>query len=304
MRYIISFALASALTASLPAAAEVPRVVTDIPPVGSLVAQVMGDLGAPAVLLDKGADAHAFQLRPSQARDLAAADLIVWIGPELSLWLERPLAGMGNPLPDLRLLSVPDTVVQDFAESDEDDRDEAAHDDHGHGAIDPHAWLSPSNATVWLGAIAARLSDIDPDNAATYAANAALAQADLTALDAEIATRLAPAQGVPIVVFHNAYGYFTAHYGLTVVGAISDGDAAAPGAAHLKALQAEMSARPVCLFPETNHDPRLVATIAEGTGARVGAALDPEGAALPNGPGLYGDMLRALADAIAECAAR
>ena len=62
-----------------PAMAAVPQVVTDIPAVGSLVAQVMGDLGAPEVLLDQGANAHNYQLRPSQARALQSADLVFWI---------------------------------------------------------------------------------------------------------------------------------------------------------------------------------------------------------------------------------
>ena len=63
-----------------------------------------------------------------------------------------------------------------------------------------------------------------------------------------------------------------------------------------------MTDTPVCLFPEANHDPKLVTLMAEGTGAKVGAVLDPEGSALPNGPALYGDLMRALAGAIADCA--
>ncbi|MDK2776005.1 MAG: zinc ABC transporter substrate-binding protein, partial [Tabrizicola sp.] len=62
MRYIIALALTAT-----PALAEVPRVVTDIPPVHALVAQVMGELGQPELLLAKGADEHDFQLKPSQA---------------------------------------------------------------------------------------------------------------------------------------------------------------------------------------------------------------------------------------------
>ena len=68
MRYIITF-----LATATPALAEVPQVVTDIPPVHSLVAQVMGDLGQPELLLAKGADEHDFQLRPSQAGAVAGA---------------------------------------------------------------------------------------------------------------------------------------------------------------------------------------------------------------------------------------
>ena len=63
-----------------PALADVPKVMTDLPVVHSLTAQVMGDLGTPDILLDKGADPHHFQLKPSQARALSQADLVLWIG--------------------------------------------------------------------------------------------------------------------------------------------------------------------------------------------------------------------------------
>lgn len=321
MRYIIRFALTSFLALPLApvARAEVPRVVTDIPPVGSLVAQVMGDLGVPLVLLDKGADPHAFQLRPSQAADLAQAGLIVWIGPEMTPWLERALNGVGTTGTDMRLLALPGTRLQaytDPGEAHDDDHGDDhgdAHDDahgdtgpdaHDHSGTDPHAWLDPENANLWLGAIAAQLSNLDPEHAATYGANAAAAQAALVTLEADLTARLAPAVGQPIVVFHNAYGYFTARFGLTVAGTIRTGDAAAPGAAHLRELQARIVGTPVCLFPETNHDPKLIASIATGTNARIGAALDPSGLSLPLGPALYAEMLRGLAGAIAECAAR
>jgi len=315
MRYIISFSVASLLTLTI-AQAEVPRVVTDLPPVASLVAQVMGNLGAPVVLLDKGADAHAFQLRPSQAADLAAAQAIIWVGPQMTPWLDRTVLGLQGGAVDLRLLSVPGTMLQAFADghadSDTAAHDHAAkaehdaraeHDDRAHDGLDPHAWLDPANAGLWLSAIAGTLSALDPDNAATYAANAALAQADLLRLDAELRALLAPEQGTPLVVFHNAYGYFSGHYGLNVVGAISDGDAASPGAAHLRDLQNTLAETPACLFPEANHDAKLLATLTDTTGVRIGGALDPEGASLPNGPALYGDLMRALARTISDCAA-
>jgi zinc transport system substrate-binding protein len=70
MRYIISSILASL---PLQAMADVPLVITDIPPVHGLVAQVLGDLGTPVLLLEKGADEHDFQLRPSQMQAIAKA---------------------------------------------------------------------------------------------------------------------------------------------------------------------------------------------------------------------------------------
>ena len=89
MRYIISVAIAS--IAATAVTAEVPRVVTDFAPAQGLVAMVMGDLGSPETLLEQGANAHDFQLRPSQAAALADADLVVWMGPDMSPGLDRSL---------------------------------------------------------------------------------------------------------------------------------------------------------------------------------------------------------------------
>ena len=56
-----------------------------------------------------------------------------------------------------------------------------------------------------------------------------------------------------------------------------------------------------CVFPEAGHDPRLAETVASGTGASVGPALDPEGAGQEPGPALYEALLTGLADSLAAC---
>ncbi|EGJ20354.1 hypothetical protein RSWS8N_19384 [Cereibacter sphaeroides WS8N] len=332
MRYTISVALASLLAG--PALAEVPRVVTDLPPVHSLVAQVMGDLGEPDLLLGQGADPHSFQLRPSQARALANADLVVWIGPEMTRWLERALEGREGE--ELRLMQVEGTHLQDFGEgaahdhagdahdhadeghdhagdahdhADEghdhagEEHDYGEHEGHSHAGLDPHAWLDPENAQLWLAAVARELGHLDPGNTATYTANAEAARAALAELDRETAARLEQAQNQPFYVFHDAYGYFAGHYGLTVQGSVSAGDAAAPGAAHLADLRAEMAGTPRCIFPEAQHDAKLARQIAQETGAKAGPALDPSGSTLEPGPQLYANLIRGLADGILSCVA-
>ena len=74
----------------------------------------------------------------------------------------------------LTLLDAPQTEKLDYAE----------------GGLNPHAWLLPANALVWTDLIAARLSEIDPEHAATYAANAAASKAAIIALDGALATEL------------------------------------------------------------------------------------------------------------------
>lgn len=300
MRYIITL-----LLTATPALAEVPKVVTDIPPVHALVARVMGDLGAPDLLLAKGADEHDFQLKPSQARAVAGSDLVVWIGPELTPWLDSAMAGRPEGAASLALLDAEGTVRRAYGEADAQGAEEAEHDGHDHGAEDPHAWLDPGNAAVWVGLISAELARMDPENAATYAANAAAAANDIAALDAELAALLAPVRDKPLVTFHDAFGYFGHHYGLTLAGSIAVGDASSPGAARLAELRGDLEAGGVvCLFPEVQHDPALVEQLAEGTGVRIGGALDPVGSSLEAGPGAYAALLGGIARTIADCAGR
>ncbi|WP_092898484.1 zinc ABC transporter substrate-binding protein [Rhodobacter sp. 24-YEA-8] len=346
MRYIISNTLSSAAillgsAALLPAAfataafAEVPKVVTDIPPVHSLVAAVMGDLGQPDLLLEPGASEHHFQLRPSQARALSAADLVVLIGPELTPWIEQPLALRPSGAAVLGLLATKGTHLQDYAkdgdaeEHDHDHGHDHAHDhdhdhnhedghdhgeaagdghdhdhdhDHSHEGTDPHAWLDPANGKLWLGVIAAELGRLDPENAAIYQANAATAAEKITAADTEAQALLAPVKDQPFVGFHDAWGYFTAHYGLSSAGSISPGDASTPGAKHLTELRAKVAAgEVVCLFPEAGQDPALAERVAENTGVRIGAALDPVGTAMQPGPELYTLLLTSTARHLADC---
>ncbi len=87
MRHLLPLAL---LTAT-PALADVPRVATDIAPIQSLVAQVMGDLGTPSVVVSPGGSPHGYSMRPSEARALATADIVVWVGEDLTPWLEGPI---------------------------------------------------------------------------------------------------------------------------------------------------------------------------------------------------------------------
>jgi zinc transport system substrate-binding protein len=335
--------LAAATLAAGTAAADVPVVVTDTPVVHSLVAQVMGDLGDPVVLLEPGADPHSFQLRPSQAAALSNAALVFWVGEELTPWLARGLDTLSGNARAVALLDAEGVLRISFGDGsgahdndhdhdDDHDHDEgheeasardhdghghdhahdhghghghaaaAAHDDdHDHAGLDPHAWLYPDNAKVWLSVIAADLSAADPANAATYAANAEAAALRIDAAAAQTAATLEVAHDKPIVVFHDAYGYFARAFDVTIAGSIALGDAAAPGAQRLRALQERIGADQIaCVFREPQHDASIAETVAADAGIGLGT-LDPSGSSLNYGPALYETLLTTLATSIADC---
>ena len=102
-------------------------------------------------------------------------------------------------------------------------------------------------------------------------------------------------------MFHDAYQYFEHRFAIPAAGSVALQDAVAPGAARVAAIRERVRAGDiVCAFAEPQFEPKLLATVIEGTGVRTGA-LDPLGAGLPPGPGLYPALLRGLADSLADC---
>lgn len=286
------------LTANI-AAADIPDVAVDIVPIHGLVAQVMGDLGAPDLVVTPGASPHGYALRPSQARALDQADLVIWMGAPLTPWLENPLASLASDAEQLTLLEVPGTILHEVRDGIAFETDDHSHD-HDH-AIDPHAWLDPENARLWLGIIADALADLDPENAQTYRQNAEMAQSDLTAIIEQIAAQLAPLRSSRFIVFHDAYQYFEHRFDITVIGAISLTDASDPGAARITEIRNLVATEGVsCVFSEPQFNAGLISAVLDGGDANT-AVIDPIGANIAPGPDFYPTLMHHIADAIDGC---
>ncbi|MEO1639326.1 MAG: zinc ABC transporter substrate-binding protein [Pseudomonadota bacterium] len=195
-------------------------------------------------------------------------------------------------------------MKEDDHDHDHDDHADAdGHEGHAHGDEDPHAWLSPDNASVWLTVIAEELAAADPENAATYRANAAAGQEEIIALKAEIDGILAPARGHAFVVFHDAYQYFETAFDLPAAGAISLSDASDPSPARITEVQGRIADEGIdCVLAEPQFSPGLVATVLDGADAKSGIA-DPLGAAFAPGMDHYANTLRSMAESLAECLA-
>ena len=303
-RFLLAAAVVLAATGSSKAA-ETPRVVASIGPIGSLAAAVMRGIGAPTVLLPAGASPHAYALRPSEARALASADLVLWVGEALETFLEEPLQTLARAETVVELAEAEGLTLYPARkggvwEADHGDEHDG-HDSHGHGGIDPHLWLDPRNAAVLVDRIADALAKRDPVRADAYRANAVAAKAGIAALDAHLADELRPLQNRPYVVFHDAYQYLERRYDLTPVGAVSIGPERSPGArrlSHLRDKIAEHGA--ACAFREPQFAPKVLESLAGDTGIRIGV-LDPLGTGTAPGPGGYATLMQGLADALRRC---
>lgn len=283
------------------ARAETPRVMTDILPVQSLVDRVMVGVGTADVLLPPGASPHDFALRPSDAARLAQAQLVIWVGPGLTPWLKDPLDALSGQVPRLTLLDAPGWDRLPLRTDPAFATEETPPAPEAMGLSDPHAWLDPVVASAWLVAISNALGEVDPENAALYAQNAATAQAELLVLEDSVNGTLAPVHGRGYLVPHDAYQYFGNRFDMPAIGAITLSDAAAPGPARIAALKDMVAAGKVaCILTDPETSARWSDVLREDTTAKT-AAVDPLGGSFPPGPDLYPRLIGQIASALAAC---
>jgi zinc transport system substrate-binding protein len=300
-----SWALALTILAS-PAYAEAPKVVASIQPLHSLVASVMQGVGEPGLVVTGAQSEHTYALKPSDARALQAARVVVLVDEAYETFLAKPLKGTKADIIALADLPGAATLPTRKGGLWEPEHGEEGHDhahDHHHGAVDGHLWLDPANARLLVTAVADRLAELDPAHGDTYHANATATVARLEALDTQMKAKLVPVAGKPFVVFHDAYQYVEKRYGLTSAGSITVDPDRPPSAKRLAALRDRLkTAGAACVFREPQFPAPIVQTLADSAGARVGV-LDPQGADIPPGPEQYFTLMTRLADGLASCLA-
>ncbi|MDA7086707.1 zinc ABC transporter substrate-binding protein [Pseudomonas sp. SA3-5] len=308
--------LCAVFLTSSAALAEV-RVLTSIKPLQLIAAAVQDGVGSPEVLLPPGASPHHYALRPSDVRRVRDVALLYWIGPDLESFLPRVLAARSQP--SVAVLELPGMHLRHYADghAGHDDHDQAhdehaepepesavadEHDqDHRPGTVDAHLWLLPANARVIAARMAADLSAADPTNAARYQANLGAFGKRLEALDQRLKQRLGGLADKPYFVFHEAYDYFEAAYGLQHAGVFSVLGEVQPGARHVAAMRTRLEqAGPSCVFSEPPLRPRLAETLIAGLPATL-AELDTMGATLAVDSNGYTALLDNLGNDLAEC---
>ena len=308
------------------------KVVTSIKPVHSLVSGVMVGVGVPSLIIDGAGSPHTYSLKPSQAKQLQDAKLVFWMGDELETFLEGPIENIAQNATAIKLIDAHGLkkikfreggMFDDHGHDDHDEHDHEkhddhddekhakkehddhgdhdGHDDHGHGEFDPHVWLDPVNAKAIVHEIEEALVKADPEHASIYETNAHKMMEKLDTLTAELREELEPVHEKGFIVFHDAYQYFEQRFDLAAIGSITVSPEAMPGAERVSELREKiLELNATCVFSEPQFEPKLVETLVEGTGARTGV-LDPLGATLAKGPGLYFQLIRNMASSLKKC---
>lgn len=280
----------------------VPNVVVSIKPVHALVAGVMAGVGQPMLLLPDGSSPHTYTLKPSTARVLQGAQLIVWIGPSMEGFLQKPLRALGSQarvlqldaLAGMRLWRLRSAYIAGPWE-------DPGRDAFQPSAVDGHLWLDVDNARRIVAAVTDRLSEMDPVHRGRYAANADAMAAALIRLDRELAHVLAPLHDRPYVVFHDGYQYLERRYGLQPIAALTMNPEHSPGARHLLQIRDKIvSSGARCVFSEPQFEPKLIRTLISGLAVET-AVLDPLGVGLTSGQEAYFILMRRLAASLQGC---
>nr|MBC7245265.1 zinc ABC transporter substrate-binding protein [Chloroflexota bacterium] len=277
-------------------AAPVPRTTTSLDVVATLpfladVAQnVAGDRLRVSSLLPAGVDPHSYEPTPADVAKVADSEVLIINGAGLEAFLERLLRSVGG---ERVVIEASTGLVSRTPHEGEVLEGEA----HGH-EHDPHFWLDPNLVIRYVENIRDGLSQVDPEGAAVYAANAAAYVTQLKELDAWIAEQIAqiPPQRRLLVTNHESFGYFADRYGLRIVGTVipSVSTGASPSARQLARLVDAIKASGApAIFLETGSNPQLAQQLARETGVKIVTNLYTHSLGAAGGsPSSYIEMMR------------
>ena len=292
------------------------KVVTSIKPIHSLVSYIMDGVGKPDVIVDGYNSPHGFSLKPSHAKMLENADLVIWVGEDLEAFLEKPLQTIVKKAKNIELMDLKGIKKLEFREKNifeehddhkekdghkehDDHKEKDGHEGHGHGEHDPHVWLDPINAKVIIKEITNQLVQLDSKNSSIYKSNSKKALTDIDKLVKDIKKELN--KDLRFVVFHDAYQYFENRFDIQVLGALTVNTDVMPGAEQLSEIREVIEHEKVnCLFSEPQFNPAIIKSIAKDTKIKTGI-LDPLGAKLDKGKNLYFDLLKNMSSSFKGC---
>ncbi len=286
-----------------------PQVLVSIAPLHSLVSSLTRGVSEPELLMSQSASPHSASLRPSQARALAAADLMIWVGPALESFLARPVARLVKPQAEMQLLKLENLKLLPQRKGGVWEEDQHGETEHGeqaqqrHQNINPHFWLSPENARQTARSVCKRLIQIDPLRQTIYQQNLSDLLRRIDDLEQSLEERLAPLKNRPYLVFHDAYPYFEEAFSLNAIGSIRISAERAPGARRLQQIRTKITeSAAVCLFSEPQFSPALAERLAAGQDLALGT-LDPLGSLSIKGEDAWFSMMNQLADNLIDCLA-
>ena len=274
LRPLAAMALcAAALTAVNAQAADKLPVMATFSILGDLLKVVGGDRVSVTTLVVADEDAHVFEPKALDAKNLLQTKLLVTNGLGFEPWAQKLVKSAGYK--GRSLVASQGLKARTML------------DEKGQAETDPHGWQDPTNVVVYTRNIAAALSTLDPPGASMYQANSDAYIKELQALDAEAKTAFAAidASKRKVITSHDAFGYFGAHYGIKFLAPQGVSTEAEPSAKAVAQLIRQIQKEKIkAVFVENMTNPKLLAQLSKDAGVTAGPALYVDALSKAGGP--------------------
>ncbi len=283
-------AAAVVLAASLPAAGqERLKAVTTFTIIADMARNVAGDAADVVSITKPGAEIHNYQPTPGDLIAAQDADLILWNGLNLEQWFEQFLSNLGD---------VPSVIVTEGIEP------MGIGEGPYQGKPNPHAWMSPSDALIYVENIRAAFAAADPANEAVYTANAAAYSARITATVEPIRAAISaiPEQRRWLATSEGAFSYLARDFGLKelYLWPINADQQGTPQQVRLVIDAVRANAVPA-IFSESTISSKPAEQVARETGIKYGGVLYVDSLSDPDGPvPTYLDLLSVTSTTIVQ----
>ena len=280
---------ATALMAGPGLAEDRLKVVTTFTVIADMAQNVAGDAAEVVSITKPGAEIHGYEPTPQDIVAAQDADLILWNGMNLELWFQQFLSNLGD-IPSVTLTDGIDPIPIAAGAYE--------------GKPNPHAWMGLENALIYVDAIAAALAAQDPDNAATYAANATAYKAKLSATLAPLKAEIAniPQARRWLVTCEGAFPYLARDLGLheLYLWPMNSDQMGTPKQVR-KVIDGVREHDIPVVFCESTVNTAPAEQVARETGAAYGGVLYVDSLSEPDGPvPTYLDLLRVTTETVAK----
>jgi zinc/manganese transport system substrate-binding protein len=282
--FIVIATYAVLSSASLSYGADKIAVVTSFSILGDLIQAVGGERVSVSALVGPDQDAHIFEPKPQDAKNLLQAKLLVLNGLGFEPWAQKLIKSTSykgtvlTATQALKTLSMPSEKAGRKPE------------------IDPHAWQNPNNVEIYVQNIATSLTKLDPSGASTFKTNSEAYIAELKQLDiwAKSQFDAIPKSKRKVITSHDAFGYFAAQYQIAFLAPQGISTESEPSAQQVGKLIRQIKAEKIkAVFIENMSNSKLITQLATDTGVTLGEALYADALSSADKPGsTYLKMMR------------
>lgn len=276
------FIIATTVLASNLASAQV-SIATTVRPLQLIAESIVGESGTVTSIVGRQDSPHQFVLTPSDRLAIASADLLIWIGPELEVYLADFLNDESRSGSIITVLENPGLTIHKI--NDE---------------IDAHFWLNSDNGIALAKEIKDRLIEIDQAQAAQYQSRFESFVAEIETTNRDLTERFSTSHN-NYLVYHNAYQYFERQFGLQHSVALLADPETQPGIQHiLRTRELVENSMPNCLLVEPESSMELATTLTDGMDIRT-VSVDHLGYDVLPSDNPYRQLLLQVAESFESC---